>query len=78
MLVGNLETAAEDRADELLAIINMIGYAIGVASDLGVPDGVSDLETARMKLVLELRQISFTGLSPEEVSRLARASAGRC
>lgn len=78
MLVKNVEMPVEDRADELLAIINMIGYAIGVASDIGVQDGVSDLQTARMKLVLELRQISFGDLSLDELSRLARAPAGHC
>lgn len=69
---------AEDRADELMAIINMVGYAIGVAGDLGVQGGVADLEAARMKLILELRQIGFGDLSVEEMSRLARAPAGHC
>jgi len=74
----SVQMAVEDRSDELLAIINMIGYAIGAAHDLGVPDGIADLETARMKLVLELRQLSFGDLSFDEISRLAHAPTGRC
>jgi hypothetical protein len=78
MRAKSVEMPVEERANELLAIINMVGYAIGVAGDLGVQEGVADLETARMKLVLELRQISFGDLTVEEMSRLARAPAGHC
>jgi hypothetical protein len=78
MRAKSVEMPVEERANELLAIINMVGYAIGVAGDLGVQEGVADLETARMKLVLELRQISFGDLTLEEMSRLARAPAGHC
>lgn len=78
MRMKRAELPAADRADELMAIINMVGYAIGVAGDLGVQDGVADLEAARMKLILELRQIGFGDLSVEEMSRLARAPAGHC
>jgi hypothetical protein len=78
MRARNVQIPVEDRVDELLAIINMIGYAIGVAGDIGVKDGISDLESARMKLVLELQQISFGDLSLDEMSRLARAQPGHC
>lgn len=78
MLVRNVERLDDDRADELLAIINMIGYAIGVAGDIGVQEGLSDLKAARSKLVAELQQIGFPDLSPDELSRLARVPAGHC
>lgn len=78
MLVRNVEILDDDRADELLTIINMIGYAIAVAGNIGVQEGLSDLKAARSKLVAELQQIGFPDLSPDELSRLARVPAGHC
>ena len=68
----------EDQADELLAIINMIGFTIGAARDLGVDHGVDELEAARVKLVAQWREIGLPDLSLDELSRLARTAAGRC
>ncbi len=68
----------EDQADELLAIINMIGFTIGAARELGVDDGVDELEAARVKLVAQWREIGLSDLSLDDLSRLARTTAGRC
>lgn len=68
----------EDQADELLAIINMIGFTIGAARELGVDDGVHELEAARVKLVAQWREIGLSDLSLDHLSRLARTAAGRC
>lgn len=68
----------EDQADELLAIINMIGFTIGAARELGVEDGVDELEAARVKLVAQWREIGLPDLSLNDLRRLARTAAGRC
>lgn len=68
----------EDQADELLAIINMIGFTIGAARELGVEDGVDELEAARVKLVAQWREIGLPDLSLKDLRRLARTAAGRC
>ncbi|MBU0834101.1 MAG: hypothetical protein KKH33_17205 [Alphaproteobacteria bacterium] len=68
----------EDQADELLAIINMIGFTIGAARELGVEDGVDELEAARVKLVAQWREIGLPDLSRDDLRRLARTAAGRC
>lgn len=68
----------EDQADELLAIINMIGFTIGAARELGVEDGVDELEAARVKLVAQWREIGLPDLSLNDLRRLARTATGRC
>lgn len=68
----------EDQADELLAIINMIGFTIGAARELGVENGVDELEAARVKLVAQWREIGLPDLSLDDLRRLARTAAGRC
>lgn len=68
----------DDRAEELLAIINLVDYATGVTRDLGLDVAVSDLETARQKLVLELQKTCFQDLEPDQVRRVAGTAAGHC
>ena len=68
----------EDRAEELLAIINLVGYVTGVTRDLGLDDAVGDLETARLKLVSELQKTRFQDLDLGQVACAARTPAGHC
>lgn len=68
----------DDRAEELLAIINLIDYATGVTRDLGFEDALGDLETARLKLVVELQKSRFQDLDLDQVFRVAGTAAGHC
>ena len=68
----------EDRAEELLAIINLVDYATGVTRDLGLEVAVVDLELAREKLVSELQKMCFQDLDLAQVARVATMPAGNC
>ena len=68
----------EDRAEELLAIINLVDYATGVTRDLGLEVAVVDLELAREKLVSELQKMCFQDLDLAQVARVAAMPAGNC
>lgn len=73
-----IEPVGEDRGEELLAIINMIGYAMGIARGLGVDGAASDLEAARLKLVAELQQGLTQTISGDDIVHLANFQSGHC
>lgn len=72
------EATVDNRSEELLAIINMIGYAIGVSQDLGARAAASDLQAARLKLASELQQELAVALTDEEIAGLSGLRVGRC
>ena len=78
MLNTEFEAIAEDRGEEFLAIINMIGYAMGIARDLGVNGAVSDLQAARLKLAAELQQELAGNLSGVDIVQLSSVQSGHC
>ena len=72
------EPVGEDRSEELLAIINMIGYAMGIARGLGVDGAAADLESARLKLVTQLQQEFIGAVSGDDIVHLANFRSGHC
>ena len=73
-----IEPVGEDRGEELLAIINMIGYAMGIARGLGVDGAASDLEAARLKLITELQQELVGTISGDDIVHLSHFRSGHC
>ena len=71
-------TDSQDRVDEFLAVINMIGYARGVAETLGVPAAASDLQSAGLKLALEIQREMDWKLSSHDIKDMATTPLGRC
>lgn len=78
MLNTEFEAMAEDRGEEFLAIINMLGYAMGIARDLGVSGAVSDLQAARLKLATELQHELAGNLSGADIVQLSGVQGGHC
>ena len=72
------EPMGEDRGEELLAIINMIGYAMGIVRGLRVEGAASDLEAARQKLITEMQQQLVGTISGDDVVHLAHFRSGHC
>lgn len=71
-------TFQRERMEEFFAVINMIGYAKGIARDLGVPDAASDLEAAGLKLTEELQTEIYGEYSTEDIAKFANALNGTC
>jgi hypothetical protein len=67
-----------ERMEEFFAIINMIGYAKGIAKDLGVPEAASDLEAASLKLAEELQSEIYGEYSTDDIAKFANALSGTC
>ena len=78
MIKHNEMTTSQDRVDEFMAVINMIGYARGVAETLGVPDAASDLQSAGLKLALEIQREMSWNLTSKDIVDMAAAPHGRC
>ncbi|MCM2474638.1 hypothetical protein HGO38_14245 [Rhizobium sp. CG5] len=74
--ISDLQTS--ERQQELLALINMMGYAVGIAETLGVTTAATHLNTARQTLVSELQGDLTNTLSMDGIKRLASARAGNC
>jgi hypothetical protein len=73
-----IEPVGEDRGEELLAIINMIGYAMGITRELGIDAAASDLAAARLKLITELQQDLVGTISGDDIVHLANFRSGHC
>ncbi|HAT85100.1 hypothetical protein [Cohaesibacter gelatinilyticus] len=71
-------TFERERMEEFFAVINMIGYAKGIAKDLGVPDAASDLEAASLKLAEELQSEIYGEYSTDDITKFANAISGTC
>lgn len=71
-------TKSQDRVDEFMAVINMIGYARGVAETLGVPAAASDLQSAGLKLALEIQREMSWNLTSKDIVDMAVTPHGRC
>lgn len=71
-------TKSQDRVDEFMAVINMIGYARGVAETLGVPEAASDLQSAGLKLALEIQREMSWNLTSKDIVDMAVTPHGRC
>lgn len=69
---------SQDRVDEFMAVINMIGYARGVAETLGVPEAASDLQSAGLKLALEIQREMSWNLTSKDIVDMAVTPHGRC
>lgn len=67
-----------DRREEYLALINMLGYAQGIARTLGASSAASHVDSARQTLVALLQSEFPSGLSDDGVKRLATATPGHC
>ncbi len=78
MIKHNEMTTSQDRVDEFMAVINMIGYARGVAETLGVPDAASDLQSAGLKLALEIQREMSWNLTSNDIIDMAVTPHGRC
>nr|WP_321446154.1 hypothetical protein [uncultured Cohaesibacter sp.] len=78
MIKHNEMTTSQDRVDEFMAVINMIGYARGVAETLGVPDAATDLQSAGLKLALEIQREMSWNLTSKDIVDMAATPHGRC
>ena len=72
------EISKQERVDEFLAVINMIGYAMGIARELGVPEAASDLQSAGLKLALEVRDDISDDCTSSDIIHLATSQGGHC
>ena len=78
MITVETDTNSQERVDEFLAVINMIGYAMGVAESLGVPDAASDLQAAGLKLAVEIQREMSWEISSQDVVHMASSQQGTC
>lgn len=78
MITTETQTHSQDRVDEFMAVINMIGYARGVAETLGVPEAASDLQSAGLKLALEIQREMSWNLTSKDIIDMASTPHGRC
>lgn len=67
-----------ERRDEFFALINIIGYAAGIAHSLGTSSAVAHLDAARQALVAELQSEFPSILSKDSITQAASARAGHC
>jgi len=78
MILTDANLQVSERHQEFLALINMIGYAFGIAESLGASIAASHMDAAREALITELMG-EFAGvLSTDGIARLAAARAGHC
>lgn len=73
-----IDLQTSERQQELLALINMIGYAVGIAESQGINAAAAHLNAARQILASELQDEFSSGLSMENIKRLASARPGNC
>lgn len=78
MANSTIDLQTIERQQELLALINMTGYAVGIAETLGIAAAAMHLDTARQTLVSELQGELSHELSAENIKRLASARTGSC
>ncbi|TLP43134.1 hypothetical protein FDK21_18125 [Cohaesibacter sp. CAU 1516] len=78
MITPETRPTSQDRVDEFMAVINMIGYARGVAETLGVPGAASDLQAAGLKLALEIQREMSWNLTSKDIIDMAVTPHGRC
>ena len=78
MITTETKIHSQDRVDEFMAVINMIGYARGVAETLGVPEAASDLQSAGLKLALEIQREMSWNLTSKDIIDMASTPHGRC
>lgn len=73
-----LDIQMNERRDEFFALINIIGYAAGIAHSLGASSAVSHLDAARQALVSDLQSEFPSILSKDGIAQAASARAGHC
>jgi hypothetical protein len=73
-----LDVQTQDRREEYLALINMLGYAQGIARSLGATSAAGHVDSARQTLVAALQTEFPSNLSDDGVKRLAAATVGHC
>ncbi|MGE6740301.1 hypothetical protein ACQKGC_08525 [Allorhizobium pseudoryzae] len=73
-----LDVHTQDRRDEYLALINMLGYAQGIARTLGAASAATHVDSARQTLVAALQTEFPSNISDDGVKRLAAATLGHC
>jgi hypothetical protein len=74
----DLDMQMNERRDEFFALINIIGYAAGIAHSLGASSAVSNLDAARQALVADLQAEFPSVLCKDGIAQAASARAGHC
>ena len=69
---------SSERDQELLALINMTGYLMGVAGAVGASSALEHLNAARDALAAELECQDGNTLSKDKLLHWASARAGSC
>ncbi|MCO5732374.1 hypothetical protein [Rhizobium sp. SSA_523] len=78
MTLADLDVEMHDRREEYYALINMLGYAQGIAQTLGAKVAADHADAARQILVAALQEEFPSPLTKDGVMRLAATSAGHC
>lgn len=76
-MLSDTEHQLDERQQEFLALINMIGYTIGIAESLH-STAAAHLDAARDVLMNELQGEFARTLSKEALAGLATTRAGMC
>ncbi|MGF9694329.1 MULTISPECIES: hypothetical protein [unclassified Rhizobium] len=75
---SEIDLECNERREEYFALINMIGYAMGIAESLGASSAASHIEAARQALVSDVQSELSGILSKDGVIQLSTLRAGHC
>ena len=78
MRQSEAELAAFDRHQEFLALLNMCGYARGIAEQLGATAATSHIDAAREALLADFSEEFGGEFTMDKLPRLAPNRAGHC
>lgn len=68
----------DEKRDEILALLNMMGFAFASAESVGAAKAASHIEAARNALLTELTDGMSGIVSRDGLARLAGTRAGHC
>jgi len=67
-----------ERQQEVLALLNMLGYAQNIAKDVGIEPAANYINEAVMVLLKELQSELPQSISGDQIVKLSRTRSGTC